>query len=63
MIVNAIRGIVTDVGRREVVTGQYAGPGRILGARAGLRRCLRSGRGTRSVLCYGSDRRASVTCV
>lgn len=40
--------IVKDAGRREEVRGQYNGHGSILGARAGIKRCFRCGKGTTS---------------
>lgn len=60
-MVNALRVIVKDPGRREEARGQYNEHGSILGARAGIRRCFQSGKGTRSVLYFGSERRAEVT--
>lgn len=60
-MVNALRVIVKDAGRREEVRGQYNGHGSILGARAGIRKCFRCGKGTRSVLYFGSEKRAEVT--
>lgn len=54
-MVNGVSEGVKDTERREV-RGLGVGLGRILGTRAGIRRCLRRGKDTRSVPSCGGER-------
>lgn len=54
-MINGVSEGVKDTERREV-RGSGVGLGRMLGTRAGIRRCLRRGNGARSVLPCGGER-------